>query len=175
LRESLIAHHLGLMALRRGDVQGAQCLLEEALSLCEGLGSPSHLADVLTAAAQVATASGRYAEAAHYCLRALRVPEWREIAHAFDELAVLAAINAETVVSARLWGAADQARRGLPYSRSESERLPVFRARSRAMLPSDIWDAAYDTGRSTSIEQATTTACEFADSLLAEGNQRPEI
>ena len=170
LRESLIARHLGLMALRGGDIQGARGLLEEALSLCEGLGGPSHLADVLTAAAQVATASGRYAEAAHYCLRALRIPEWREIANALEELAVLAAINTEAVVGARLWGAADQARRGMAYSWSESERLPVFRAQCRAMLPSETWDAAYGTGRSMSIEQATTAACEFADRLLAQGN-----
>ena len=176
LRESLIARNLGLMALHRGDIEAARKLLEEALSLCEALGSPPQLAgDALTAAAQVATASGRYAEAARHCLRALRVPEWSEIANAFEELAVLAVINGEAVVGARLWGAADQTRRGRPYSRSESERLPVFRARSRSVLPPDIWDAAYNTGRSMSIEQATTAACEFADSLLAAGNRRPQI
>ena len=166
---------LGGALLRLHQSARARVVLEQALERFLARGMKRGTAWALTHLAEVAHVDGDRGRAFELHLRALGV--YRELENAWGvgeelaELAALAAASGRDEAAARLFGAVERMREttGIaPQNRlSDPQRIA---AELRGRLGEQAFAAAWDVGRSLSIEQAAAEADAIAAELVGEAN-----
>jgi predicted ATPase/DNA-binding XRE family transcriptional regulator len=158
--------NLGLTARDRGDYARAATLLEEALAVARALGTRSGVATACNNLTLVALAQGDDVLAAARQAEALE--EWRSLsdqdglAHCFENFALIAAARGEAARAARLFGAAEALREriGAPGRPSDREHNARQIADGRAQLGEAAFAAAWEHGRTMSLDDACAHALE---------------
>jgi tetratricopeptide (TPR) repeat protein len=150
---------LGELAIQQDDLSAANSLLTESIQLNREMGDQRNVAHSLLLLASVITSQGDYVRA-----RAL-YEESLGIAKALSRLDLLAASLAglgrvvaaqgEPVWAARLWGAVEVLREGLPSPLPPVDRADYERAVAnvRAQLGEQAFSAAWQEGRTMKLEQ----------------------
>jgi hypothetical protein len=155
-----------MLAWRRGDVERAATLQEEALTLARGSGSRVGLAAALCGLALVSTDLGDYARAAALARELLtlhvELGNKRGLLDSFETFAVIAAATRDDERAARLFGVAEALRRWIgvapvPKDRAYNEpRIAAVRGR----LGEEAFAAAWASGRAMSLDDAIADALE---------------
>lgn len=164
---ALILHNLGIAIAYQGDHTKAQHILEEALNLFGALGDKQHVAMALNNLGYVAIHRRDYQSARALYVEGLGIRrelgDKSGIAFSLEGLAGLAALQGEAKRAARLLGAAEALREAIrvplpPVYRAEHESH-VSAARSG--LNPETFVAAWNEGRTMTLEQAVTEALTF--------------
>jgi non-specific serine/threonine protein kinase len=151
---------LGFTVSALGDQARASELLEESVGLARKTGSAGRLAIASIYFGQVLFAQGDTRRAATAFKEALNVfREWNSawgMAECFEGLAVVAALEGNADRAARLLGAAARLRESIgapvhPVDRADHERAV---AASQAALGAEAYAAAWQAGRTMSVEEA---------------------
>src|SRR5262249_20170105 len=147
----------------------AYAYLEESLALRRTLGDQLGIAMSLANLGEVAQSQGKSAQAiTHYVesltLRA-ELGDKEGIAYCLEGLADIASARGQPKRAARLWGAAETLREELsvPLPPSARERYDQIVANTRAAFDPALFDAAFASGRSMSLEQVTAEAQSMID------------
>jgi predicted ATPase/DNA-binding CsgD family transcriptional regulator len=166
-------------ARRQGDHHLAESLLEEALTVAQGLGE--HWRRLAAASlARVLLDLGDHERVQAVCRERLtacagRLDE-RGTLHLLEALAAAATAQGQSVRAARLFGVAEAAHERLGASLSFFTRDDHDRAvaRARSLLGDTGFEAAWDEGRSMSVEQAITCALGQAEPSRPSAASRAE-
>jgi len=160
-------NHLGHVAQLRGDFERAMQLHEESLVPFRKAGGGElqvSFIEAFQSMGQTALAQGDAALALKYFTKSLM--ESQEFGYRIGTawclagLAGVAALNEKPERAAWLWGAAEALRQSIgvrdaPASRKTRERLV---AEVRSQLDEDVFNAKWDEGQTTSVEQAIAEA-----------------
>jgi predicted ATPase/DNA-binding SARP family transcriptional activator/Tfp pilus assembly protein PilF len=159
-------HSLGNLAFDLGDYASARPLYEKCLELFRELADRYGSANILINLGAVASTQDDYASARSRFEEGLEI--FRElgdrqgIAHALEAFASLNAGENKHEKAARLWGAAERlnAEIGSPMMPSDQDELDRNVAKVRAALEEKDFAAAWEEGRTLTMEQAVEYAIE---------------
>lgn len=163
LDEAYALENLGMIYYRMGDLPRAETMLNESLDMMRDLGNQSGMAMVYTDYGQVSFARGEATRAAelhrqglHY---SLIVDDKRRVAFCLEGLAI-ALGNREPMVSARLFGAAEQLRAaiGSPLPPSEVPDYTAGMSLVRTTLGGEVFACAHAEGAAMPLEDVLTIA-----------------
>jgi predicted ATPase/DNA-binding XRE family transcriptional regulator len=164
---AMLLNTLGEMARLQGDDERAMRMFGEGLTLLDGLGDQIFTTILLDNWGLIVKARGDYARAIAIHTRCLRIAhqigDLREVALALERLGDLASTRKEPKRAARLFGAAEQLRhaRGAPVEALDRALVIRAVAAARAQLDAASFAAAWEAGRTMSLEQAVTFAFEL--------------
>jgi predicted ATPase/class 3 adenylate cyclase len=151
---------LGAIALIRGDDTAARALSEESLTISRELGDMWNIAYSLNILGYVASNEGDDAAARALYGESLTIARElgnkRGIAYSLDAFISLAYQERQPARAARLWGAVSTVREGMgmPRSHFEQDLLTLRTMQSREPLGEAAFAAAYEEGRTMTLEQA---------------------
>jgi predicted ATPase/class 3 adenylate cyclase len=161
-------NNLGELARMDGDYARARVLYEEALANAEVAGDNLGRCLSRMNLGQVALHDGRYLDAAEAfkasMAHALELGYIHAVGGSLDGLAAVAAGKRQPQRAARLYGAAKEMREvaGTPLEAPDQRDYDHNQASARAQLDEATWQAAWEEGRSMSMEQAVAYALEDA-------------
>jgi predicted ATPase len=157
-------NNLSLVSIFRDDFEQAVSQAEESLRLFRELAWPEGVADSLDNLGRAAVGLGDYGRARELFVESLQLSskvndKWG-IAECLEGLAGVASASAADERAARLYGVAASLRETIgaitpPVDRADHERRA---ARSQERLGAEAWRAAYEEGKSLTLEQAIETA-----------------
>jgi tetratricopeptide (TPR) repeat protein len=154
----------GVIALLQGDVAAAQTWLEESLTLRRTLGdtigimwSLANLGEVACRQGDSTEALARYRESLALSQK-LRATEGMAVC--LEGIAQVIATQGQTQPAARLWGAAEALRESIGAERQQAWRAHYEEmvAAARTNSSPATFDAAWASGRSLSLEEASAEA-----------------
>jgi hypothetical protein len=150
---------LAVLALDEADYTRARPLLEESMSICRAADNPYGLSFVLNNLSILELNEGAYSRVPELLreslLLARQLGSREKIGCALTGLASLAAVRAEPLLAARLFGAAEALREsiGVPMAPAERAIHERFFARARTRVQIVEWDAAFALGRAESLDE----------------------
>jgi tetratricopeptide (TPR) repeat protein len=161
---------LGYLALVQGNPSRAIALIEEAVDLARGTGTPllidllHSLGDALRASGDPGNAALGYREA---LVRAQEMGDTFVLMNCLSGLAGLAADGGRHAAAARLYGAIEALRKtvGLPGSHYEKQREATDMAAVRAALGATTDAEARAVGRALPMDEVVHEALALADTL----------
>ena len=160
---------LGMVEETRGGGGRSIGLMREAMAIQQALGNTNSVADSLHALAVAAQRRGNYDEALPLLEEGLRLGQQagnrRIIAHCLDGFAREAAARGEPERAAQLWGAAEAIHEGegVPLSHMDPKLYPEVIPSVRARSDEGKWAAAWQRGRSMTIDEAVAYALDAPD------------
>lgn len=161
--------NLGTLVLDQGDITRSQHLFNEALTLSQQLGDTGHTAFSLHNLGIAAIDQGNYGEAQRLLFDALRLHQetgdTEGLVSSVEGLADLAAINGQVLRAARLYAAMGSLRESIDAPLQPIAQLRHDRIRSATCASFDqtLFAAAWDAGRSLTLQQAIDLAMEDAN------------
>jgi predicted ATPase/DNA-binding SARP family transcriptional activator/uncharacterized protein HemY len=160
---------LGGIACDQGDYASARSLIEEGLSLQQALSNKHGQADALAHLGRVAYKQGDHA-AAHACFRASltlsqELENTQGVWETLKEFAQVAWAQKQAARAARLGGAIEALQQSLSIALPPRERkeLEGNRAAVQEALEAGAFAAAWEAGRTMTLEQAVQYALEQTD------------
>lgn len=160
-------NNLACVAEAEGRPQRAWPWYEESVSLFRQIDDKQGMARSLIGVACVATeerAGTALAEGLH---ATWDLDDTWATAFAFDELAYRVAVRGDAMAAARLWGAAEAARSNsnAPLAPADQAKLRDRQAITRATLPPDTFDTAYDDARATPLSETLSLAFDLLERM----------
>lgn len=162
---------LGCIAYRTGDLDRAQALIEQGLTIADPNGYWPEQAFALLARGDVARAKGALTTATEYYTRSLRLVlknrQQPDVAERLEGFAKLAVAAGRPLRAARLFGAAQALRDriGTPIPAVERADYDGAVAQARAQLGTTTFDAAWNEGLGMDWKQAAAYALEIQPNL----------
>ncbi|HSH80251.1 MAG TPA: tetratricopeptide repeat protein [Herpetosiphonaceae bacterium] len=157
-------NNLGLALADASHVAGGRAMLEESLALSRELGHTWMEAYVLDSLGSLALQTGEIAQArqlltASLCI-ARPVRDIRLVIPGLEKLARVALDQDCPLDAVRLWAAATALRRaaGVPSPPAWQSEYEASMTRTRAMLPLEAWQAAWDEGSRMTSDEAIAFA-----------------
>lgn len=157
---SVTLNNLGGLVHKLGAPDAARIYLEEAAAINRELQNPDGEAYNLCGLGQIEIESKQYTSARRHLIGAMRL--WIrsgntiELATALESLARADAEEKVAERAARLFGAADIVRNGVPRNQPEEETYAASLAAAREQLDGLRFDALREAGRGLTPEQAIT-------------------
>jgi non-specific serine/threonine protein kinase len=164
---------LGVVAVHRGDPHRARAMLEESQSLFQEVADAQGLANVKKSLGDLARYQGDLDRAVATYVESLILSidpnNRRGIAQAFQGLAGVATARRRFVQAARLFGAAEKARRAIGFALPLDERKEHDRdvAKVRAALGPEALAEAWAAGEAMATQQAVEYALKAAQPARA--------
>jgi predicted ATPase/uncharacterized protein HemY len=161
-------HHLGRLAERRREYVVARSQYEECLALRRQIEDRPGSASLYARLGTIATHQGHYEEAGRYYADSLTI--WWELRHrlgiaiALEGLACLAIAQQQAERAARLFGSAEKLREeaGRPIPPADRTNYDHGVAAVRAALDAATFTAAWNEGRTMTLENAVTASLEMS-------------
>ncbi|MBW3634107.1 MAG: tetratricopeptide repeat protein [Chloroflexi bacterium] len=166
--------NLGEIMQHRGDLEQALTFYREALPIYQQTGDRRNAAAVLTNLGQVARERGDLLAAAALLAGSADVyramGDQEAMARSLEALAGLAVAMGEAEQGTRLFGRAEALRDeiGAPLAIIAAERYEQDVAAARALLPEQLFAAAWSTGRALPMTEAIAEATRLASGLARE-------
>jgi predicted ATPase len=158
---------LGVLARDLGEFARARRYLDESLDLCRVMGNRYGLSFVLNNLSLVALHEGAYERVPRLLDESLSLAQElgsrEKIACALTGFASLAAVHAEPLVAARLFGAAEVLRQaiGVPMAPAEQAAHDRHLLIARAAVPATDWARALDSGRQADLQEVLADVNQF--------------
>ena len=167
--------NLGLVAWYQGDYQSARTLFEESLTIRRELGDRAGAAVSLNNLGNALLVQGKETEALASFRESLAIEQelvdrWG-IAYSLEGIAAASASLGQSLLAARIWGAAEMLREeiGAPISQNDRRHYEIKVAEARDAEKDDtLFDAAWQQGRALSLGQAIELAFNNAPNMEEE-------
>jgi predicted ATPase/DNA-binding XRE family transcriptional regulator/Tfp pilus assembly protein PilF len=161
--------NLGWANQELGEYELATQLFTESLALCRRLDDARSAANNLSNLGLMALYAGDYARAHDLFVESLAafhdLGERRGIAEALEGLAGVAGVGGRAEEAAHLFGCAELLREsiGAPLLPADRSRYETTLAAAREQVDGARWDAAWNAGRATSLDDLLATLLELVD------------
>lgn len=168
LRMPPTLNNLAIAMRRLGDIDRAKQLYEETIMVTKNIGGPRSLAHALYGLAEIHAELKDYPTAVQLLRETIsirhNVGELKGLAYSFGSLAMSTHHLGNSILAAKLESASEKIRKELgtiitPATRTENEN---FITQLHAKLGDDLFEEAWSSGQSMSLEKAVALAMEDA-------------